>query len=246
MSELVTHSLCVCAGPNALLVDVSLRVAIGEVVALGGASGSGKSLTLRSILDLLPMRPGRTAGHVCVDGIERDGESLRGDVGLLFQDARASLDPLLTVGQQVTASAALSGVAEDVGALLGRLGFDDAERVASRYAHELSGGMAQRVAIAIALARRSRFLLCDEPTTGLDAPVQHELVRLLRRLCGVGIVFVTHDLRLLPGFADRIYVIEGGRIVEEAPTLAELNGPGARLVQATSAIAAPGWLEARR
>ncbi len=245
MNELVAHSLRVSAGSHTLLHDVSIRVAVGEVVALVGPSGSGKSLTLRSILDLLSLRPGRTGGRVWVDGVERSGASLRGEVGLLFQDARASLDPLLTVRQQVTAAATLAGAEDDVLACLSRLGLEDPTWVASRYPHELSGGMAQRVAIAIALARRSRFLLCDEPTTGLDGPVQQELVRLLRKLPGVGIVFVTHDLRLLPGFADRIYVIEDGRVVEEATTLAGLRGPGALLVAATSAIAAPGWLEPR-
>ncbi|MSQ03619.1 MAG: ABC transporter ATP-binding protein [Myxococcales bacterium] len=243
MSELAAHALRVSAGPHTLLDDVSLRVTSGEVVALVGPSGSGKSLTLRSLLDLLPMRPGRTGGRVCVDGVERSGRSLRGEVSLLFQDARASLDPLRTVRHQVETAASLAGLEQDVLALLGRLAFDNPEWVASRYPHELSGGMAQRVAIAVAIARRSRFLLCDEPTTGLDAPVQRDLVRLLRGLPGVGIVFVTHDLRLLPGFADRIYVIDGGRVVEEATTLAKLQGAGARLVEATSAIAAPGWLE---
>lgn len=241
MSELCAEALRVRAGERELVHDVSFTVRTGEVVALVGSSGSGKSLTLRAVLDLVPARPGRVGGTVRVDGVDRSGASLRGEVGLLFQDARASLDPLQTVGTQIRASAALAGVPVDAEALLGRLGFANPGLDAERYPHELSGGMAQRAAVALTLARRSRFLFCDEPTSALDAHLQVELTRLLRALDGVGVLFVTHDLRLLPGFADRILVMDAGRIVEEASSLADLRGAGLRLVEATAAIAAPGF-----
>lgn len=241
MSALSAAGIAVQAGERRLLDGFGVTVAEGEVVALVGPSGSGKTLALRSLLDLLPFRPGRVAGEVRLDGVLRDGPSLRGEVGLIFQDARGSLDPLRTVGAQLAHAAGLAGAASPGPALLERLGFRDPARAASQYPHELSGGMAQRAAIAVALARKSRFLLCDEPTTGLDAPVQADLVRELRGLDGVGILFVTHDLRLLPGFADRIVVLEAGRVVEEAPSVAALTGPGRALSQLTAAIAPPGW-----
>jgi peptide/nickel transport system ATP-binding protein len=122
---------------------------------------------------------------------------------------------------------------------LGRAGFADPERVALAYPHELSGGMAQRAQIAVGLARRSRILLADEPTTGLDSTVQRAILRQLQSLRddGVGVLFVTHDLRLLPGFADRVLVMDEGRIVEEAGSVAELRGAGRRLVEATRKVA---------
>lgn len=245
MSELRAEGLRVVAGTRELVHGVSLTVRTGEVVALVGASGSGKSLTLRALLDLVPARPGRVGGRVTLDGVERSGASLRGEVGLLFQDARASLDPLRTVAAQVRAAAALAGTPADPVALLARLGFARPAIDAERHPHELSGGMAQRAALALALARRSRFLLCDEPTSALDAHLQVELVRLLRGLDGVGVLFVTHDLRLLPGFADRVLVMDDGRVVEEAAGLDGLTGAGRRLVEATAAIAAPGFARGR-
>lgn len=244
MSVLKVSGLSAAAGGRRLLYDIGLHVEIGEVVALVGASGSGKTLTLRTILDLLPFRPGRTGGEVRVDGALRSGASLRGEVGLVFQDARASLDPLRTLGAQLQHAARLARAPAPGAELLARLGFPDPDAAARRYPHELSGGMAQRAAIALALARKSRFLFCDEPTTGLDAPVQAALVRELRGLRDTGCLFVTHDLRLLPGFADRILVMDEGRVVEEATSIAALKGVGRVLVDATAAIAPPDWLGA--
>jgi ABC-type glutathione transport system ATPase component len=245
VSRLDVRGLCVRAGRTTLVDDVGFSVQVGEIVALVGASGSGKTVTLRALLDLLPFRPGRVSGEVSVDGVPQPGPALRGLAGLVFQDARASLDPLRTLGAQLRHAARLAGDPEAPPDLLARLGFSDPVATAARYPHELSGGMAQRAAIAVALARKSRFLFCDEPTTGLDAPVQAALVAELRTLRDVGIVFVTHDLRLLPGFADRIVVLDGGRVAETAPSLGALTGAGRALLDATAAIAAPGWLEGR-
>lgn len=241
MSELRVHDLSVRSGDVALVHGVSLTVRTGEVVALVGPSGSGKTLTLRGALDVLPFRPGRVGGQVSIDAKPQLGRALRAAVGLLFQDARASLDPLRTLGAQLTHAAKLAGAEANVHALLRQRGFTDPAFVAARFPHELSGGMAQRAATAVALARRCAFLFCDEPTTGLDAPVQADLIAELRRIEGAGILFVTHDLRLLPGFADRILVMHEGRIVEEATRVEGLSGAGRRLVEATRGIAAPGW-----
>lgn len=241
MSELRVHQLSVRSAERPLVQEVSLTVRTGEVVALVGPSGSGKTLTLRGALDVLPFRPGRVGGEVSIDGKPQPDRSLRAAVGLLFQEARASLDPLRTLGAQLTHAARLAGHAADVLTLLRQRGFSDPAFAASRYPHELSGGMAQRAATAVALARRCAFLFCDEPTTGLDASVQAELIAELRRIEQVGILFVTHDLRLLPGFADRILVMHEGRIVEEATRVEGLTGAGRRLVEATRGIAAPGW-----
>ena len=240
-AELELRGLTVRSGANTLISDVSLRVRTGEVVALVGPSGSGKTLTLRAMMGLVSFAPGVVSGEVHIDGTPRTVASLRGQVGLLFQDGRASLDPLRTLRAQLNHAARLASSPENPEPLLGRLGFSDPAAAAERYPHELSGGMAQRAAAAAALARLSRFLLCDEPTTGLDAPVQADLLAELRRLTHVGVLFVTHDLRLLPGFADRILVMEGGRIVEEADCVEALSGPGRHLADATRAIAKPAW-----
>ncbi|MFZ5475513.1 MAG: ATP-binding cassette domain-containing protein [Myxococcota bacterium] len=248
MTELVARGLRVAAGDRVLVHDASFRVGGGELVALVGSSGSGKTVTARALVGLLPFSPGRVAGELVLrdddatlrPSTEADFRVVRGAwVGLLWQDARGALDPLWTVGRQVEEAARLSGAAEPVAAWLGRAGFADAARVARLYPHELSGGMAQRAAIAVALARRSRFLVADEPTTGLDPSVQRGILAGLRGLCesGIGVLFITHDLRILPGFADRVLVMDGGRIVEEAAHPAALVGAGRALVEATRRVA---------
>jgi ABC-type dipeptide/oligopeptide/nickel transport system ATPase component len=248
MAELRVAGLEVRAGARTLLHGVDLLLPAGQVVAMVGSSGSGKSITTRAILGLLPFRPGRVAGTVLlVDGIntvdartEADFARLRGGaVGLLFQDARGSLDPVWTIARQISVVARLAGGDPDPLPVLATAGFADPERVAGLYPHELSGGMAQRAAIAVALARRSRFLLADEPTTGLDPSIQRGVLTELRRLAdaGMGILFITHDLRLLPGFADRVLVMADGRIVEVADRVADLRGAGRALVDATRTIA---------
>lgn len=248
MAELRVESLVVRAGTTTLLDGISLQVASGQVVAMVGSSGSGKSLTTRALLGLLPMTPGRVAGSILlVDGLntvnartEADFARLRGGIiGLLFQDARASLDPVWRIGRQISVAARLAGADPTPLPWLERAGFRDPERVALLYPHELSGGMAQRAAIAVALARQSRFLLADEPTTGLDPSVQRAVLRQLRSLAdaGMGVLFITHDLRLLPGFADRVLVMNRGRIVEAVDTVGELVGAGRSLLDATRLIA---------
>lgn len=245
---LVAEHLRIVAGTRAVVEDASLRVGAGEIVALVGASGSGKTLTARALLGLVPFAPGLVSGRVTVtvDGrthypsTEANFRVLRGGaVGLLWQDARGALDPLRTVGAQILAASRLTGVRVRPGDALARVGFPDPDRVARLYPHALSGGMAQRAALAVALARKSRFLCADEPTTGLDPAVQRGILAHLADIAatGVGILFVTHDLRLLPNFAHRVVVMDAGRTVEEAPTPAALTGLGRDLVEATRRIA---------
>ena len=233
-----------------LVEGVSLQLQPGCLTVLVGASGSGKSLTARSLLGLVGARPGVTGGEleVEVDGnVHRpytDGSftKLRGGViGWLPQDARGALNPLWSVGRQVREALRLAGQSTDVTATLTRAGFQDPERVACLYPHELSGGMAQRACIALALARGSRYLLADEPTTGLDPTVQEgildELVALKQQR--VGILLITHDLRLVPRLGDRLLVMATGRLVEDLPAqdLQKVSAPEARqLLEATRRI----------
>jgi ABC-type dipeptide/oligopeptide/nickel transport system ATPase component len=248
VDELVAEGLRIDAGARTLVEDASFRVGAGEIVALVGSSGSGKTVTARALLGMIPFAPGRVAGRVAVTvgGVtttprtDADFRPLRGGaLGLLWQDARAALDPLRTVGAQVLAAARLAGITVPAAELLARAGFPDPLRVARLYPHELSGGMAQRAAIAVALARDSRFLVADEPTTGLDPSVQREILAQLSALAaaGRGLLFITHDLRLLPGFATRVVVMDRGRTVEEATSIADLTGAGRLLVEATRKVA---------
>ena len=258
MAEVTLTGLTIQVGSRPLVRNVSLNLASGEIVALVGRSGSGKSLTARSLLGLVDLVPGVVAAdlHV-VDGerefrpyTELSGASarrrtrafhgVRGDlIGYLPQDARAALDPLLRVGTQVRR---VGG--HDPRTHLSRAGFADPDDVSRLYPHQLSGGMAQRVVIAQCLARGSRFLLADEPTTGLDPTVRSRILAELRALAtgGMGILFITHDLRLLPGFADRLLVMSDGEVVERTTPEALLDGgatsaAGRELVAATRRIA---------
>ncbi len=248
MDELVAEHLRIVAGPRTLVEDASVRVGAGEIVALVGSSGSGKTMTARALLGLVPVAPGvvdgrirvTTGGRTVTPTTEGDFRPLRGGtIGLLWQDARGALDPLRTVGAQVAEAARLAGETPRVEDTLARVGFPDPAQVARLHPHQLSGGMAQRAALAVALARKSRFLLADEPTTGLDPSVQRGILAHLAEiaLAGVGILFVTHDLRLLPGFAHRVVVMDAGRTVEEAPSPAALTGHGRALLDATRKIA---------
>ena len=215
---------------------VSLRVGQGETLALVGESGSGKSVTALSVMRLLPRRSGSvTGGSIRLAGVaddlaamdERGLRALRGDaMGMIFQEPMSSLNPLMTVGAQVAEPLRLHrgmGAAEAMRAAcaaMASLGLPDPECQARRYPHELSGGMRQRVMIALAIVCRPRLLIADEPTTALDVTIQAQIVALLRRLqaeLGMGMLFITHNLGLVAGLAHRMAVMYAGRVVEEGP-----------------------------
>jgi peptide/nickel transport system ATP-binding protein len=219
---------------------VSFSVLPGEVLCILGESGSGKSVTLRALMRLLPRRT-RIEGSVSVDGQDvlampsRALRDLRGGlVAMVFQEPMTALDPVYTVGQQIGETvrrhtgcdrrAARARALE----LLDLVRIPSAERRLDAYPHELSGGLRQRAMIAMALSCKPRLLLADEPTTALDATVQVQVLILLRRLqreLGMGMIFVTHDLGVASEIADRVAVMYAGRIVESGPVAQVLSAP---------------------
>jgi oligopeptide/dipeptide ABC transporter ATP-binding protein len=221
-------------GPVHAVRGVSFHVAPGETLGVVGESGSGKSTTMLAVLGLHPKRQAAvTATRLAFDGDDLLAKSdaamrdLRGRrVGLIFQDPLAALNPLMTVGKQIAEvlvrhrgfdkRAALDEAVK----LLERTGVPDPMRRASQFPHQFSGGMRQRVMIAIALAGRPDLLIADEPTTALDVTVQAEIVRLIRdiqKASGMGLVWITHDLALMARVSDRVMVMYAGAVVEEAP-----------------------------
>jgi len=262
----LTTSICSSGGAVTVVDQVSFSVAAGRSLALVGESGSGKSMTCASILRLLPPSGRIEGGQVRFHGQdlltlpEREIRRLRGRrIGMILQDAMTSLNPIMTIGDQLgevfrrhhgvrdraerrrRAVAALEAV-EITGA---------AQRLDS-YPFQLSGGMRQRVCIAINIACAPDLLLCDEPTTALDATVQQQILGLLKRLQrerGLAIIFVTHDLRLAAQFCDEVAVMYAGRIVETGPIGAVFAAPAhpyaeGLLAAAPELGAAPGRLAA--
>jgi peptide/nickel transport system ATP-binding protein len=212
---------------------IDLVVAPGQSVGLVGESGSGKSVTALAVMGLLPRR--RTVamtGSVRFAGRELVGlplpelRRLRGrEMAMVFQDPMSSLNPLLTVGRQITEvlerHTRLRGDAaeEEAARLLAAVGTPDGSRRLRSYPHQLSGGMRQRVMIAMALACRPRLLIADEPTTALDVTIQAQILDLLRRLVvdsETALVIITHDLGVVAGMCDTVHVLYSGRVVESA------------------------------
>jgi len=214
--------------------SVSFHLRPGELLGVVGESGSGKSVTMMSLIGLLPSPPAEVqAGEVLLDGRDilhvsgQELQSIRGArIGFIFQDPMTSLNPVFTVGNQImeplrkhlglTKAQAQLRAAE----LLDLVGIPDAKKRLSSYPHQFSGGMRQRVMIAIALACDPRVLIADEPTTALDVTIQAqilELVRDLRQKLGMAIIWITHDLGVIAGIADRVMVMYAGQVVEQAP-----------------------------
>jgi peptide/nickel transport system ATP-binding protein len=212
--------------------DVSLEVRPGETVGLVGESGSGKSMTAWSILRLV-QRPGRiVGGEVLFGGIdllqvpERDMRRLRGSkLALVPQEPSSALNPVFTVGDQLAETMIVHGATRTDAraraiALLRAVKVPEPDRRARDYPHQLSGGLQQRVLIAMALACRPSLIVADEPTTALDATVQAQVLELLRDMraeYGLSLLLITHDLGVLAGMADRVAVMYAGRVVEQAP-----------------------------
>ena len=223
---------------------ISYDLAPGSTTGIVGESGSGKSVSSLAALGLLPKRGVEVSGTVEYEGRDlltmpdRELRSLRGnDVAMVFQDPMSSLNPVLTVGRQLTEvlerHAGLDkGAARDRAVeLLESVGIPDARRRLKAYPHQLSGGMRQRVMIAIALACNPRLLIADEPTTALDVTISAQILTLLRRLVadtGTALVLITHDLGVVAGMCDTVHVMYSGRIVESAgrrPLFAEPRHP---------------------
>jgi peptide/nickel transport system ATP-binding protein len=219
---------------GASVVDgVSFSVGAGEVIALVGESGCGKSLTALALLGLLPDAAQIVHGRVLLNGVdlvslpEREMRRVRGSrLSIIFQEATASLDPLTTVGSQIAEAYALhhrvsrSQARTKAKDMLVAVGIPDADRRLGQYPFELSGGMCQRIMIAIALICSPRVLVADEPTTALDVTIQAQILDLMKRLVaerGTGIVLITHDMGVVAHVADRVAVMYAGRIAEIAP-----------------------------
>ncbi len=212
--------------------DVSLTVHAGEVVGLVGESGSGKSMTAFSVLRLFPTKAAQVvAGALRLNGrdlLPLGADAMRAvrgrEVGMIFQDPASYLNPVLTIGrqlqQQLEAHALGAGAGERIAELLTDVGLSP--EVARRFPHELSGGQAQRVGIASALACRPSLVVADEPTTALDVTIQAQVLRLmaqLQRERGVALLLITHDLGVVAEVCDHVYVMYAGRIVEDAPVV---------------------------
>ena len=220
---------------------VGFRLRSGDTLAVVGESGSGKSVTCLALTGLLPQPPAcRVEGSVRLLGRELVGaepavlRAVRGkDIAYIFQEPSASLNPVFTVGEQIAEAVRLhfpteSDVEGRVVEALRRVGIRDPERRHRDYPHQLSGGMNQRVMIAIALACRPRILVADEPTTALDVTIQADIMRLLRELketTDMSILLITHNFGLVKGFADRVIVMYQGRIVEQGNVATVLESP---------------------
>jgi peptide/nickel transport system ATP-binding protein len=213
---------------------VSFAVRPGETLAIVGESGCGKSVTSMSILRLLPMPPARIVeGRIVFEGrdllglAEAEMRRIRGNaIAMIFQEPMTSLNPVLTIGRQIAEALVLhrglayAAAIERAIEMLRKVHIPEAERRVQQYPHELSGGMRQRVMIAMALACGPRLLIADEPTTALDVTIQAQILELMRELrdeTGASIILITHDLGVVAEMAHRVVVMYAGRKVEEAP-----------------------------
>jgi peptide/nickel transport system ATP-binding protein len=213
---------------------VSLSIERGRTLAIVGESGSGKSVTAQAIMGLIDRKIAKVTGEIWLDGQELIGlpaddlQALRGaEVAMIFQDPMSSLHPFYRVGDQITeainAHRSIGAKAARASALemLRRVGIPVPERRIDDYPHQLSGGMRQRVMIAMALINAPKLLIADEPTTALDVTVQAQILELIKSLqeeFGITVIMITHDLGIVADVADDVAVMYGGRIVEVAPT----------------------------
>jgi oligopeptide transport system ATP-binding protein len=215
--------------------NVSFHVDRGETLGIVGESGSGKSVTSLSVMRLIPSPPGKIVGgelmfdgHNLLDYTNEEMRHIRGNrIAMIFQDPMTSLNPVLTIGRQITESLELhmkltpNEARNRAVELLGMVGIPSAASRLDSYPHQFSGGMRQRVMIAMALSCNPELLIADEPTTALDVTIQAQILELIGRLqreLGTAVIVITHDLGVVAGMADRVMVMYAGRVVEEGPT----------------------------
>lgn len=216
-----------------VIKDVNFDIGLGETVAVVGESGSGKSVTALSIMRLLQAGIGKSEGSIKLEGRElltlpeKEMQKVRGgDIGMIFQEPMTSLNPVLTAGNQVAEALrnhrdmSASEAAAETLRLFDLVRIPDAKRRAGQHPHSFSGGMRQRVMIAMALACQPKLLIADEPTTALDVTIQAQILELIHELqqdIGMGVLFITHDMGVVAEIADRVVVMLHGEKVEEAP-----------------------------
>jgi ABC-type dipeptide/oligopeptide/nickel transport system ATPase component len=249
------RNLSVAFGDRAVVDDVSFQIARGETLGLVGESGSGKSMTAFSILRLLPPAGRIIGGQVLFEArdllalAEREMRAVRGArISLIFQEPMTALNPVMRVGDQIAEALTVHALATGRAAraraieLLDAVRIPDAARRARDYPHQLSGGMRQRVMIAIALACRPPLVIADEPTTALDVTIQAQVLELLRDLraqFNLSLLLITHDFGVIAEMADRVAVMLKGRIVEQGPVRQILREPAHDYTRALLA-AVPG------
>ena len=229
------------SGPARVVDGIDLAVMEGESLGIVGESGCGKSLTMLSLVGLLPNRIHATGGQALFGGRDllklsaKELRKVRGsEIGFIFQDPMTSLNPVIRVGDQIAEALVYQkGMAKPEARaraveLLSLVGIPAPEERANAWPHELSGGMRQRVMIAMGLAGHPKLLIADEPTTALDVTIQAQIVDLVRDLkdrLKMSVVWITHDLALIAGLADRIAVLYAGTVVEDAPVDAIFDRP---------------------
>ena len=222
--------------------DVSFKMKAGETLGIVGESGSGKSVVSLSIMGLIPNPPGKiTRGKIIFGNQDllnlsrNDMQLIRGnDISMVFQEPMTSLNPLHTCGRQIREPLLLHGKMQKTEAmeeslkLLNKVGIHNPEQISKSYPHQLSGGMRQRVMIAMALACHPKLLIADEPTTALDVTIEAQIIELMKQLkdqIGAGIIMISHNLALMAQVCDRIMVMYCGRIVEEGVVSSLIRPP---------------------
>jgi ABC-type dipeptide/oligopeptide/nickel transport system ATPase component len=237
--ELSIAGLCVSIHGRQVLNGVDLEVTPGTCVGLVGESGSGKSMTALAALGLTPRGAAVDGGRILLadqvivsPGVDRTSTIRGSGIAMIFQSPRAALNPVLRAGHQVERVLRRKGYRDDLkkraAELLGSVGLLEPEKVARRYPHELSGGMCQRVLIAMGIASEPSVLIADEPTTALDVTVQADILDLLDELrarTGMGLLLISHDLSVVAERCGSISVMLAGKVVEAGPTATVLSQP---------------------
>ncbi|MEG5262840.1 ATP-binding cassette domain-containing protein [Pseudomonas sp. JDS28PS106] len=246
-SQLSLQALRIAHGSRMLVDSVDLTLDAGRISALVGSSGSGKSLTCLGMLDLLPDSVRRVSGALSIDGRVVSPRQVRGtEVALILQNPRSAFNPVRSMRQHTMETLKVRGIkgseARDrTDHALRAVGFEEPERLLEAYAFQLSGGMLQRMMIALALLAESRFLLADEPTSDLDVVAQARLLELLERLAAerqLGVLLVTHDMGVVARCCDHVSVMEHGRVIEQCEVR--------QLFEAPQSAAARALLHAHR